>query len=446
MTQGVKSAREPSFPDEFTAPVKTITGYRRLWVAFSGGLDSTLLLHLAAHWHPGLQAVHVNHQLQANASDTEAFCRDVCAGLDVPLTVQAVSVKLGTGPGEGLEEAARQVRYQAFEALLQPGDLLLMAHHGDDQAETILFRMFRGTGVAGLGGMPQSRPLGAGHLVRPLLGVDRSKLERYARHAGMSWIDDPSNTDQRFDRNFLRLRILPLLKQRWSGLNQRLRHSASACAESDFLNQRLAEVQWQGMGGQLYCLPVAGLNALSVAEQKNLVRWWIRRAGYRLPAISDWSQILHELLQAAEDRAPELRAQGYSLRRFQGQLYLVADAPEIPEATLSLHANETVNWGNWTIRLLPVVTGETSVPPIRICRRQGGERVRFRAGGPSKALKKWLQEQVVPPWQRSRLPLVFAGVEGAEELIAIGDLWCSEQYCGSAPEAGWRLIVERNFN
>ncbi|WP_100640450.1 tRNA lysidine(34) synthetase TilS [Marinobacter salexigens] len=444
MTLGAKPAAGYAFPEALLAPVRAVTGYRRLWVALSGGLDSTLLLHLTALCHSGVRAVHINHQLQANAGETEAFCRDLCVGLNVPLTVEAVTVGLGAGRAEGLEEAARKLRYGAFEALLEAGDVLLMAHHGDDQAETVLFRMFRGSGVAGLAGMPESRPLGVGRLARPLLGIERTELELYARLAGLSWVDDPSNTDQKYDRNFLRLSILPALKKRWPGLNQRLQHSASACSESSFLNKRLAELQWQAMGGRKHRLPVAGLETLSLVEQKNLLHWWIRHAGYRPPSIADWSQILHDLLQAAEDRSPELRAGNYSLRRFQGELYLVSEAPDLPAGPVDLEPGCPVRWGEWTVQLDRISTSGSDVLPIRICTRQGGERIRLRAGGPSKSLKKWLQEQAVPPWERPRLPLIFGGVGNEEELIAIGDLWCSEQYCGKAPAAGLQLIVERD--
>ncbi|MDO6443994.1 tRNA lysidine(34) synthetase TilS [Marinobacter sp. 2_MG-2023] len=444
MTTGAKPLTGFAFSETLSTPVKAVSGYRRLWVALSGGLDSTLLLHLASLYHSKVRAVHINHQLQVNAGTTEGFCRDLCSRLAVPLTVIPVSVNLSGGPGEGLEEAARKARYEAFEALLEPGDILLMAHHADDQAETILFRMFRGSGVAGLAGMPRRRVLGDGQLVRPLLNVERSELEGQARQAGISWVEDPSNTDQKFDRNFLRLSILPLLKKRWQGFNQRLRHTAGACSDSDFLNQRLAELHWQMLGAHRYRLPVPELSKLALAEQKNLLRWWIRRAGYHPPSISDWSQVLHDLLQAAEDRAPELRAEGYSLQRFNRELYLVSDKPELPTQAVWLEPGQQVAWGEWKIHLESVATAKTDVPPIRICTRQGGERIRFHPDGPSKSLKKWLQEKAVPPWQRARLPLIFVGMAGPGELVGIGDLWCSEQYCGNAPAAGWRLIVERD--
>ena len=451
MTQGAEPGSGFHWPEVLCAPVRELSDHSRLWVALSGGLDSTLLLHLAVHCHGGsgaVRAVHVNHQLQPNASDAEAFCRDLCSRLDVPLVVERVTVAGGDNPDNvgGLEEAARTERYSVFEALMQPRDLLLMAHHGDDQSETVLFRMLRGSGVRGLAGMPSRRDLGAGVLVRPLLGFGRLELERWARSAGLSWVDDPSNTDERFDRNFLRHQVLPRLRQRWPGLDRRLRHTAEACAESEALNRKLAELQWHTLGGERDRLPVSGLREMSLAEQKNLVRWWIRARGFHAPSIGDWRQVLQDLLFAGEDREPEFRSGGFSLRRFQGDLYLVPDREALPDSPVTLKPGLVRSWGEWSLRLEPAHTLKESLPPIRVSTRQGGERVRLRTGSPSRPLKKWLQEQGVPPWERARLPLVFAGSGSAEELIAIGDLWCSEQYSEGAHAARWRLVVRREFD
>lgn len=448
MTPGAEPGAGFHWPEALCAPVRELPDHSRLWVALSGGLDSTLLLNLAAHCHGrsgAVRAVHVNHQLQPNASDTESFCRELCDRLDVPLVVERVTLDDGenSGVSGGIEEAARKARYSVLEALMQPGDLLLMAHHGDDQAETVLFRMLRGSGVAGLAGMPASRSLGPATLVRPLLGFERSELERWARMAGLKWVDDPSNTDQRFDRNFLRHSVLPPLRERWPGLNRRLRHTAESCAESEVLNRKLASLQWQTLGGERDRLPVSGLKKLSLAEQKNLVRWWVRERGFHAPSIGDWQQVMQDLLFAGEDREPEFRSGGFSLRRFSGDLYLVPERGPLPGAPVTLEPGAPIKWGEWFLSLEPVDTSEKPLPPIRISTRQGGERVRFRPDGPSRSLKKWLQEVAVPPWERARLPLVFAGSGEAAELVAIGDLWCSEQYSGGAHAAGWRLVVER---
>jgi len=448
MTPGAEPDSGFCWPEALCTPVRELSDFSRLWVALSGGLDSTVLLHLAAHCHgPAgtVHAVHINHQLQSNASETEAFCRALCTELNVPLIVERVSIDTGNareGSG-GIEEAARNARYRVLEDLIQPRDILLMAHHGDDQAETVLFRILRGSGVAGLAGMPASRALGAGRLVRPLLHLERSELEGCARAAGLSWIDDPSNSDERFDRNFLRHTVLPLLRTRWPQLNRRLRHSAEACAESDILNRKLAALQWRSLGGERDRLPTQGLGTLSLAEQKNLIRWWVRERGFQPPSVGDWQQVIQDLLFAGDDREPELRGERFSLRRFQGDLYLVPESVPLPETPVALEPGPARRWGEWSLKLEPTGTAKDTPPPIRVSTRQGGERVRFHPGARSRSLKKWLQELAVPPWERARLPLVFAGPEGAGELIAIGDLWCSEQYSGGAHAAGWRLVVER---
>lgn len=202
-------------------------------------MDSVLLLHVATwlYAHRGqISAVHINHQLQPNADQTERFCRSICQQLGVPLDSHRVTVSgressdIGASGG-GVEEAARNARYQVFEEVLAPGELLLMAHHGDDQAETVLFRLLRGTGMAGLGGMPVTRPLGAGRLYRPLLDFSRAELHGWAVQHGIEWMEDPSNIDERFDRNFLRTSIFPLLKSRWPSLISRMGHTAHSCRE-----------------------------------------------------------------------------------------------------------------------------------------------------------------------------------------------------------------------
>ncbi len=446
MNTGGNAARDIDWPADLLQPVRALPEHNVIRVAFSGGLDSSLLLQVAAACHSNVTAVHVNHQLQPNHEQTEQLCRDICARLSVPIVVERVDVPVGSSGAGGLEEAARSARYGVFRRLQGPGDLLLMAHHGDDQAETVLFRLLRGSGVNGLAGMPRMRELGRGALLRPWLNISRERLEQVARAAQLRWEEDPSNSHQAFDRNYLRHRVLPGLKQRWPGLLQRMAHSARACAESEQLNRRLAELQWQQCNDGEDRLKLAEFRALDRLEQRNLLRWWIHRQGRALPPLSSWDQVLSELLGAAGDRAPEIRGDGYSVRRYRRHLYLVPNL-DVPQQSQPLNLEQPLRWGRWrlTLRMAqPGITSNNAPPPIRVSTRQGGERIRPESDRPSRALKTWLQEQGVPPWERAALPLVYRLTPEGEQLIAIGNLWCSDRYSGSAPAAGWRLIVERD--
>lgn len=424
-----------------------------LCIAFSGGLDSSLLLHLFAAITPAavaLSALHINHQLQPNAAEVETFCRDTCARLSVPLRVVAVTVPVKAEGAGGLEQAARAVRYGVFEQHVRAGELLLLAHHGDDQLETVLFRLFRGSGAAGLAGMPFTRALGAGALARPLLEFSRAQLEVWARDAELTWIEDPSNSDQRFDRNYLRNSVIPPLKTRWPSFIRRVDASARGCADSHQLNQKLAQLQWQACHGEYqhgrpHSLDQVAFAGLSPLEQGNLLRWWCQSCGFPAPAFANWERTLAGLMQAAVDREPELLGKGYSVRRFQHRLYFVVAQNPLPEGSKPVVPQQTLYWGEWALTLAWQGNGQhIEPPPIRVSTRQGGERIRFYPGGPGKVVKKWLQKQAVPPWERARLPLVFAGCGASEELIAVGTLWCSDRYTGSAPTSGWRLIVKRD--
>lgn len=453
MTRAGNSGTGSDWPEVLCAPVRNLPPHSRLRIALSGGMDSVLLLHVAARLYADtgqLSAVHVNHQLQANADHTEQFCQKLCSELGVPLDVRRVVVNGREnddgGSGGGVEEAARKARYDVFEEILPSGELLLMAHHGDDQAETVLFRLLRGTGVAGLGGMPQSRSLGNGMLYRPLLGFSRGELEAWATEKGIDWVEDPSNTDERFDRNFLRQSIMPLLKARWPSLVNRVAHSARSCREGDELAEKLAEIRFQQCATDQGALNVGALGQLVVAEQKNLVRWWIVRNRYAPPSIADWPQVIGELINAPADREPELRGNGYAVRRYQGSLYLVGERSALPLVKLTLVPGQERVWGEWRLRLVAVANPETPVPDIRISTRAGGERIRPAPDGPSKSLKNWLQEKNIPPWERARLPLLLEVKGGNEEVVGAGDLWLSGKYCGAAPTSGWRIVVERECN
>lgn len=436
------------WPAQLAGVLSQLPEARRIWLAYSGGLDSTLLLHLLCDCLPPqlrreLHAVHINHQLQPNAGACEASCRQTCRTLGVSLTVEVVTVVAEEGNGGGLEAAARQARYRVFESLLGPDDLLLMAHHGDDQAETRLFRFLRGSGVAGLAGMPQQRRLGQGRLYRPLLAFRRSQLRDWAMAAGLHWVEDPSNEDRRFDRNFLRHEILPRLRQRWPGLDARLARTAGHCAEQVELAESLARIQAAQCVAGDGCLLLDELAALSPAEQKNLVRWWLGQQGFEAPGTRQLESGLAALVAAAGDRAPEMAGPGYRVLRYHNRLHLVPQRKHGPEtpAPATLSPGHPVVWNGGRLRL-ERAGPETPAPEFRVTRRQGGERFREHTSGPSRPLKKWLQEHGIPPWQRETVPLVWQD----DELVAIGPFWQAARFAGKAPASGWRIVWEPEFD
>jgi tRNA(Ile)-lysidine synthase len=452
MTRAGNTGPDTAWPEDLLASVSNLPPHSGLYVALSGGLDSVLLLHSVARLAQNngkLTAIHVNHQIQPNSTDTENFCRRLCQSLDVPCRVIRVNVPTlasdNTARTGGLEEAARTARYQAFMSFLQNDDMLLMAHHADDQSETVLFRLIRGTGVAGLAGIPVSRAVGKGVLYRPFLDFSRRELEDWADAHGIAWVEDPSNRDQRFDRNFLRQSIIPALKQRWPSFNRRLAATARACAENEELASSLASIHFARCRIVEGGLDLPSLAELTVTEQKNLIRWWVSQHQYTPPDPADWSGLLSQFLESGPDRQPEYQGPGYVLRRYQNALVLVAGQITHEAKQTALEPGQETAWNSWRLKLQAVTATEADRPPrLLVHGRKGGERIRIRPNGPSRPLKKWLQDQAVPSWERSRLPLVTSVVGDDEELVAVGDLCVSALYCGESPVSGWRLILGRD--
>ncbi|MEM7294186.1 MAG: tRNA lysidine(34) synthetase TilS, partial [Pseudomonadota bacterium] len=231
--------------------------HKKRWLlGYSGGLDSSVLLHqlAAIAQRPALHAIHVNHQLSPYADNWQAHAQMVCDQLQVPLTV--ITVPAPENRGKGLEDAARAARYQAFESVLEEGDVLMLAHHQDDQAETMLLRLLRGAGARGLAGMPQQRVIGRAELLRPLLDRGRADLEAYAQANQLKYITDDSNDDTRLDRNYLRSEVMPMLASRWPGFARNWKHSADVLAATSEALDELAEIDGQACGLQLEPRPL----------------------------------------------------------------------------------------------------------------------------------------------------------------------------------------------
>lgn len=408
-------------------------GIGGLVVGLSGGLDSSVLLAALARVAPALalpvRAVHVHHGLSPHADAWACQVAATCARAGVPLAICRVQVTREAS----LENAARAARHAAFAAELRDGEALLLAQHQDDQAETLLFRLLRGSGVTGLGAMrPVSRldgPAGAGiRCWRPWLALARADLLAYARGQGLAWIEDESNADTGLDRNFLRHEILPRLGRRWPSVSRTLAATATRLQEADDLLQALAsELAAPALDaeGRLWLPP---LLRQSAARQRLVLRYWLQLRGFRLPGAAVLERILADVLPAPADAMPFVAWPGAEVRRYREHLYVMAPLPPLP-------AGWSSDWdgvvplalpdGQWLWR-----EGEGApAVPWRVRYRAGGERLRPAPGLTSRELRTWLQDQGVPPWQRERLPLVFAG----DELIAVGEMaW-------PGPPRAWRL-------
>jgi tRNA(Ile)-lysidine synthase len=414
------------------SPWRDAAGWR---VAFSGGLDSTVLLHLLADLSrheslPALHAVHIHHGLQAAAESWPAHCRRVCQILDVPL--QVISVQVQTGPS--VEQAAREARYAAFADVLLEGEVMLTAQHRDDQAETLLFRLLRGAGVRGLAAMPFERTLGSGQLLRPLLDESRDRLEAYAREQGLSWVEDPSNENGRFSRNYLRHRVMPLLTSRWPQAVASMARTASHLAEAHILLTEMAEqdlslaatastFDWLNIPS----LELGPLEALSPARQRNALRHWLG-SRTRLPDSDHWAG-WDSLRDAGPDGRPIWRLADGQLHRAEGRIWWLtgvwmrnvsgAQAWTMPDEPLFLP-------GNGSLELV----GSPPKGGLHMHYRQGGEVMNLPERG-RRDLKRLLNERGVPVFLRGRLPLLYHG----EELLAVANL----PGLDADPRGDWRL-------
>ncbi len=407
----------------FASAMQALPSTNTLHVALSGGMDSVTLLSLLKEFRQATQAswrlvaLHVNHGLQAEAHEWQAFCEHLCASEQIPLTLCKVEV----GQDGSLEAAAREARYQAFSDSIAPGDVVVLAQHLDDQLETLLLRLMRGAGPAGLAGMPRTRPLGQGALFRPLLDCKRAELLDYARHKQLQWKEDPSNTNIDFDRNYCRQRILPALAERWPGYRESWLKSQSLLAESNELLQELAAIDWQQAADKAGAsLKLEQLQALSQPRQRNLLRYWFVQLGLREPGWHVLQQLSNELIPAGNGSNAVVEIGDLSVRVAAGCLQILRLPP--------LPAEEGQHWNavqqgrlalpaNGSLLAAPVLgqgLGRVHADALEIRYRRGGESIRL-PGRPTKSLKKLLQEEHYAPWLRERLPLLYEG----ERLVCI---------------------------
>jgi tRNA(Ile)-lysidine synthase len=429
----------------------------RLLVGLSGGVDSVVLLdslqRVARKLRFPLSALHVNHQLSPHARRWEAFCRRFCRARGIPFQ----SVKVRVRRGDSLEAAARAARYAVFAR--QDCDYVVLAHHRDDQVETLLLQLLRGAGVKGLAAMPLLRDEGGGRraegkggkcgkpdsssliphpsslrghpssliphpsslrILRPLLDVTRDEILEYAKKRKLTWVEDESNQDIYFQRNYLRHEVLPVIARRFPAYRVTLARAAGHLAEAARVLDEIAAADGAGMvdGGTL---AVDALRRLPSARARNLLRCFLARHGLGMPAADRLQEALRQVLSAKQDAHVQIELDGASLRRFGGRLHVVRAARPLPR-------NYARRWRGEARLELPALGGVLTMSrargggvslarlrgrPVTIRVRRGGELLQPDCRRPHRSLKNLLQEAGIPPWLRERLPLMFCG----EDLV-----------------------------
>ncbi|MCX7627674.1 MAG: tRNA lysidine(34) synthetase TilS [Methylophilaceae bacterium] len=408
------SSRKPP-PADLVAHLKGflkqyLPACRHFVLAFSGGLDSSVLLHLLVTLRPQLDftlaAVHVNHGMSPHAPQWAAFCDAVCAEYDVPF--QAISVVVPRQDGLGVEAAARRVRYQALFA--QPGDAVLLAHHQDDQAETLLLQLLRGAGLKGLAAMPAAVRRQDKWLLRPLLGFSRKQLQEYATFHGLRWVEDESNLDPMYGRNYLRHVLMPELEKRFPAASRTLARSAAHLAQASQLLDEMAQMDAH-LAVQDEKLDLTCLQSLSIPRAINLLRWWIAHHTDQTLPTRRLQEIHRQLVHAAVDARVCFAVGPYRLMRYRHRAWIVPAPGRVP-TRLMWRGESRLTWGECGWLSFQRVTGQglslkrLGQGRISVRPRQGGEEFRS-ATGSTHSLKALLQRAGIPPWEREIMPLVY---------------------------------------
>ena len=417
-------------------------------LGLSGGMDSVVLLHvlhaLAPRFSWRISALHVHHGLSRNADAWADFCIELCARYNVALQVEHVNIA-PLRDEHGVEAAARKLRHGAFAS--QSCDFVALAHHADDQAETLLLQLLRGAGIRGAAAMPLLKSPTAPNLatLRPLLNIQRSELLAYARQQGLHWVEDESNADDYYPRNFLRRHVLPQLEEKFPAYRDTLSRSAQHFAEAGELLDELAHLDAQGWtkGDPL---DIACLRTLSLSRAKNLVRYFLHTCGAPMPQAAQLDDMLHQLLGAREDASVCIQFGGWQVRCYQNKAYALP-APGAfdqnfmlfwqgeselfwPASNMNLHFTQTLGQG------ISLKNLQRSAVTIRL--RTGGESLRPHPKAATRSLKNLLQELHVPPWQRERFPLFFCG----DELVSVVGVSIAAGYLAEPGEAGLLVFLK----
>jgi len=403
-------------------------------LAYSGGVDSQVLLHLLHLTQFNVSAVYIDHGLQAQSTDWAEHCQQQCGILKIPF--QVIKVDGRARQGESPEAAARVARYAALKSLIQTDSCLLTAQHQDDQGETVLLQLLRGAGAAGLAGMPGIAKFANGWHARPLLNISQKKILDYAQDQHLSWVEDPTNQHVNFDRNYLRHSVIPNVIERWPALNKTLSVFAQQQAENVELLNQLAQQDLTLALIEHNVLEINQLNKMHDARLRNVLRYWFKTVKSPLPSRAVLGEIVQQIKTTSHDSAVRVSWAGCEVRRFRDRLYWLKKIKH--DATQIYHWNikEVLFLSSieQNLSFKKVKTDEKNIPfvlkpfvnekAVSVRFRQGGEKIKPAGRNASHDLKSLFQEASVPAWQRDRVPLLFVG----DDLVAVVGYWLADDY------------------
>lgn len=418
----------------------------RVVIGFSGGVDSRVLLHLAALYraqHPDLEflAVHVHHGLSQYADQWLEQCELWAKAEQIPFVAEYVSLDLESG--DSIEQLARDARYQVLASHVNTDDVLLTGQHLDDQTETFLLALKRGSGPKGLSSMALSAPFASGKLLRPLLDVSRSDIEHFAHTQQLTWLEDDSNQDTRFDRNFLRHKVVPVINKRWPSFNKAVRRSARLCAKQEQLLAELLKPELEACLNSFQGVEIDTLSRSSPLKRDQLLRMWLEAQTSVLPSEIQLQQLWNDVALAKPDANPNLVLASGSIRRFKSHLYWVAPQEDVTQWSKSLTIETPVllpdRLGELTLghsseknSLMTLNRAALTEPLVVMFEPEGlSAHPHGRAG--SRKLKKLFQEYQIPSWQRRRTPILMMG----DKVVAVANLFVDKDFYGSDCELVW---------
>ncbi len=403
-----------------------------IYIGYSGGIDSHVLLHLCAsmaHLKEKITAVYVHHGLQLEADAWAEHCKKTATGLGVDFKV--IRVDAIASQGESPEEVARNARYTALRTLIETDDLLLVAQHREDQLETVLLQLFRGSGLSGLSAMPAFMDFGKGVLLRPLLDTPKIAVDDYAKLHALSWIEDPSNQNNNFNRNFLRNAIVPLLKQRWPACDKTVARSAGHCSEAQLLLSEQAKKLFLPIFNILdETLTISQLIAYSLNQQRLVIREWFQMLNLKMPSQAFIERIQSDVISVRPDSDPLLSGKGYCIRRYRDKLYCLK-VDEAEKIVASIWPKMQISFSfsaGQALYFMPSSAGicydKWQKSTVVVKARSGGEKISLPGRKGHHDLKQLFQEAGIAPWERAGIPLIYLD----DKLAVVGNLWISADF------------------